>query len=145
MNWLIKLSPQFADSYTVLVTAGASLWVDGSEIDLSSIGPGMQAEIEHDDVLGPVKNLDGVMHVTVVFRSPKYAPSVYDFPDENGYSHEGDGEFWLQGGRPNLDFPEGPEVGFVFASTDIDPNAPPPLTDLQPSSIPTVKTKGPLS
>jgi len=127
MNWHIKLSPQFADSYTVLVTDGASLWLDGAEIDLSSITSGTQAEIDHDQIIGPVRNVDGVMHVTVVFRSPIYSPEEYNFPNEDGYAHEGDGEFWLLGGRPNLDFPTAPSVGFVFANTDPDPNAPPPL------------------
>jgi len=102
MIWHIKLSPVFGPDYTLLVTDGASLWIDGDEFDLSSIGAGQQAEVEHNRVLGPIRNVAGVMHVTVRFDSPTTSPEEYNFPDESGYLHEGDGVFWIDGEPPDF-------------------------------------------
>lgn len=97
MNWKFILSPVFGPEYTVVVTDGTSLWIDGDEFDLSTLGTGKQVTVDHERILGDIKNVGGVIHATIRFDSPKSSSDVYNFPDPLGYDHTGDGIFWIDG------------------------------------------------
>jgi hypothetical protein len=66
MEMIITLSPQASNTNTNILVAGQVLTYNGTEYDLSIIPLNGESEGE-DPAIGDIKNVDGVIHVTLIY------------------------------------------------------------------------------
>ncbi|PWL18814.1 hypothetical protein DKP76_07050 [Falsochrobactrum shanghaiense] len=98
---IISFSPIRCDADLVISKSGDTLTINGDPLDFSDLPEGGEyprEAIDNEFVVGGIKRLDGVIHITVMlpYSNPD-APTAVTFPDP--ITVTGDGVIALPEGR----------------------------------------------
>jgi hypothetical protein len=84
MEMIITLGPQAAGTNTIISVAGQTLTYNGTAYDLSSIPLNGEAEGEYP-AIGTIKNIQGVIHITLLYPYNSAVAEAIQSTDINDY------------------------------------------------------------
>lgn len=81
---IITLSPQRREDTLTLVKTGDVLTINGDDFDFTDLPDGetiLSGVVPSDFIVGPVKRVDGELHITIVLPHGPTPPIYVAFPD----------------------------------------------------------------